>query len=89
MKTEFSDMDATEMINSLTEKFNTDNTSRSIRVQILTLLPLSWSVHKVMEVIGASEYMVRVAKNLVAADGILSVPTKKTGKIQNHKSVRF
>lgn len=81
MKTEFSDMDATEMINSLREKFNADNTSRSIRIQILTLLPSSWSVHKVMEVMGASEHMVRVAKNLVSADGILSVPTKKTGKI--------
>ncbi|CAH0562925.1 unnamed protein product [Brassicogethes aeneus] len=80
MNTEFSDADATEIINSLREKFNDDDTSRSIRVQILTLLPLSWSVHKVMKVMGASEHMVRVAKTLVAADGILSVPTKKTGR---------
>lgn len=82
---EFSNADATEIINGLRDKFKDDNSSRSTRVQILTLLPSSWSVSKVMEVMGASEHMVRKAKNLVAADGILSVPEKKTGKILNCK----
>lgn len=81
MNTEFSDADATEIINSLKDTFNDDDTSRSMRIEILTLLPSSQSVHEVMEVMGASKHMVQMAKNLVAADGILLVPTKKTGKI--------
>lgn len=61
-------------------KFNDFNTSRSTYVPILTLLPPSWSVYNIMIVMSASEHMVRVAKNLVAADRILSVP-EKTGRI--------
>ncbi|KAH0534985.1 hypothetical protein KQX54_011327 [Cotesia glomerata] len=38
---EFSYSDADEIINSLRDKFNDDTTSRSTRVQILTLLPSS------------------------------------------------
>ncbi|CAG5072456.1 Protein of unknown function [Cotesia congregata] len=50
--------DADEIINSLRDKFNDDTTSRSTCVRILTLLPSSWSVHKVMEVMASSKHMV-------------------------------
>lgn len=80
---EYTDADAADIIDKLKCKFNDDDTSRSSRIQILTLLPTSWSVNKVVEVMGASEHMVRVAKNLVTDKGILSTPAKKIGKSEN------
>lgn len=76
---QFSDADAADIIYKLREKFNDDNTSRSSRLQILTLLPSSWSVNKVVEVMGASVHMVRVAKKLTTDEGILAIPAKKIG----------
>ncbi len=48
-------------------------------VQILTVLPKSWSVRRVCEEFGASDYMVRKAKELVKQKGILSTPDLNKG----------
>ena len=42
----------------LKEKFST-TTERSVKVQILTILPMSWSIEKVQTEFGASNFMVR------------------------------
>ncbi|KAK0174329.1 hypothetical protein PV327_010113 [Microctonus hyperodae] len=62
------------------KKFNDNNTSRSSRVQILTLMPSSWSVQKIIDVMGATKHMVQIAKKLVAEKGILATPAKKIGR---------
>lgn len=80
---EYCDVDAADIISKLREKFNDNNTSRSSRVQILTLMSSSWTVDKIVDVMGATEYMVRVAKKLVAEKGILAIPARKIGEISN------
>ena len=43
-------------------------------MQILTVLPRSWSIRRVQDEFGASNYMVRKTKDLVKKKGILSTP---------------
>eukprot|EP00731_Ephydatia_muelleri_P012852 Em0007g162a len=51
----------------------------SEKVKILTALPKSWSVRKIMKEFGASNYMARQAKKLVLEKGFLSSPNPKPG----------
>ena len=65
--------DESEIIMQLKEKFQATN-QRSEKVQILTVLPRSWSSQKVEQEFGVSNYMARKAKELVKQKGILSTP---------------
>ena len=67
-----------EIIAQLKDKFHTAN--RSEKVQILTVLPQSWSIRKIQNEFGASNFTVRKAKALVAASGILTTPNPKPGR---------
>ena len=51
--------DGTEMIQQLKEKFR-ETKRRSEQVQVLTVLPKSWSVKKVQQELGVSEYLATV-----------------------------
>ena len=73
-----------EMISQLKEKYLTAN--RSEKVQILTTLPDSWSIKKVECEFGASNFMVRKAKQLVKK-GIMSTPNPKPGRTLSQRSV--
>ena len=79
MEQQDDDDDGREMIEQLKEKF-TSTTSRSERLTILTVLPKRWSVAKVMEEFGMTNYMARSAKKLVEDKGVLSTPDSKAGK---------
>lgn len=68
-----------EMICQLKEKF-CSSTSRSEKIQILTILPKSWSIRKIAKEFEAPNFMVRKAKLLVKEKGILSSPNFKPGK---------
>ena len=70
--------DDSEIIEQLKEKFHA-STNRSQKVQILTVLPKSWSVRKIQEEFTVSNYMARKAKDLVKDQGILSSPNPKHG----------
>ena len=52
---------------------------KSVKVQILTVLPMSWSIKKIESEFKASNYMVRKAKALVKSGGILSTPNPNHG----------
>ena len=67
-----------EIIAQLKDKF-TSTAEKSEKVQILTILPKSWSIRRVQSEFGASNYMVRKAKDLVKEKGILSTPNPKPG----------
>ena len=56
--------DGTEMIHQLKEKFQ-ETKRRSEQVQVLTVLPKSWSVKKVQQEFGVSEYLALQSKKLV------------------------
>ena len=77
---ESSDSDESEIIAQLKDKFES-TTKRSEKVLVLTVLPKSWAIRKVQEEFGASNYMVRKAKELVKEKGILSTPNPKPGHI--------
>ena len=71
--------DGREMIQQLKEKY-ASTTSRSERLTILTALPKSWSVGKIMDEFGVTNYMAKSAKKLVEDKGVLSSPNSNAGK---------
>lgn len=70
--------DGAEMMQQLKDKFSLTK-SRSERLRILTVLPKSWSIAKLMEEFSVTNYMARCAKKLVEEKGILSSPNSKPG----------
>jgi hypothetical protein len=75
-----------EIINQLKKKFRSC-TKNSEKIQILTVLPNSWTLKRVVEEFQVSEYMARKAKNLVKEKGILSTPNPKVGAALPTKTV--
>lgn len=71
--------DESVMISQLKEKFQETNSS-SVKVQILTLLPKTWSIRKIQEEFGVTYYMARKSKILVEEQGILATPNPRPGK---------
>ena len=70
--------DGTEMIQQLKEKF-WETKRRIEQVQVLTVLPKSWSVKKVQQEFSVSAYLARQSKKLVEGKGILSLPAPSHG----------
>lgn len=71
--------DFLEMIEKLKIKFNDDNTTRSEKIQILTILPESWSLSRICDLMGCTKYMASLAKSILKEKGILSTPNAKLG----------
>ena len=67
-----------EMIKQLKDKFHS-STNRSTKIQILTLLPMSWTIKRIEIEFGTTNYMARKAKKLVKEKGIMSTPNPKPG----------
>lgn len=70
--------DESEIILQLKEKFQT-TTKKSEQLQILTVLPRSWTRKRIQGEFGVSDYMARKCKQLVREKGILSSPDPKPG----------
>jgi hypothetical protein len=66
------------IVEQLRKKFEL-STSRSEQLQILTVLPQSWTHKKIQSVFQTSNYMARKSKQLVKEKGILSTPNPKHG----------
>ncbi|ELT97942.1 hypothetical protein CAPTEDRAFT_211327, partial [Capitella teleta] len=74
--------DADEMITLMKlvkEKLHVSSSTK--QVQLLTLLPDSWTHKEAAGFMGVSEYKVRQARKLKKESGILPDPTKKTGTV--------
>lgn len=69
----------TEIIDALKAKYRTPGTTTEAKFQILTLLPKSWSVEKIVKEMGTTSYMAKVAKRMVQDGGILSTRRPKAG----------
>ena len=78
--------DDREIIEQLKEKFHS-TTERSVQVQVLTVLPMNWSIEKIQVEFGASNFMVRKAKQLVKDKGILSSPDPRPGRTLARRTV--
>jgi transposase len=81
-------LEEAEIIQQLKEKF-AETTKRSDRMTILTVLPKSWSIKKIQDEFGVSNYMARAVKKLVKENGILSTPNPKPGKTLNENVVEL
>ena len=71
--------DESEMMPQLKEKFHSTS-QNSMKVQILTILPKSWSIQKIQTEFGVSNFMARKAKQLVKDKGVLSSPDPCPGR---------
>ncbi len=56
-----------------------DEMIKSEKLQVLTVLPKSWTVKKIESEFGVSNYVARKTKNLVRERGILATPNPKLG----------
>ena len=66
-----------EIVQQLKDAFHA-STKKSSKIQILTILPKSWTRKTIVEKFGATDYMVRRAKELAREKGILATPNPKT-----------
>ena len=78
--------DDQEIVLQLKEKFHAVS-DRSVKTQILTILPKSWSIQKVQTEFGATNFMVRKAKQLVKEKGVLSSPDPRPGHCLSKSTV--
>lgn len=47
-------------------------------------MPLSWSIQKITDVLGATQWTAKTSRKLVKKHGILCVPEAKVGKKLNN-----
>ena len=69
---------ATSDSEMMKDKFHS-STNGSTKIQILTLLPVSWTIKRIEIEFGTTNYMARKAKNLVKEKGIMSTSNLKPG----------
>ena len=68
------------VLQQIKKKFS-ESTNKQERIQLLTLAPEFWSHKNLMREFNCSEREAREAKDLVANNGIFSIPAKKRGKL--------
>ena len=68
-----------EMIHNVKQKCNTSE-KFSERIQILTILPQSWTTRRIEAEFGASYHMAQMSKRLVESDGVMATPNRRQGK---------
>ena len=79
LKLEPSKDDFQEVLEQLKRKFN-GCAKKSEKLQVLTILPQSWSIKRIEMEFGTTNHMARLAKALVASKGILAAPNPRSGK---------
>lgn len=60
-----------EIVEQLKEKFKKDDTTRSDQLKILSVLPKSWTAHRISREFSVTDYMANHVKKLVDEHGIL------------------
>ena len=80
--------DESEIIMQLKDKFRA-TTERGEQLQILTVLPQSWTRKQIQAEFGVSDYMARKSKQLVRDKGILSSPDPKAGPSLPSETVKL
>lgn len=80
--------DGTEMIQQLQEKFKITS-KHNERLQILTVLPKSWTLKKIQEEFEVSKYVAQKSKKLVEEKGVLSLPGPKVGPLLSPETLKI
>lgn len=68
------------MLAQMKQAFHASGTVYERKIEILTLLPNTWSIPRMMQTIGSTYHMAKLAKDLARQGGILSKPIKRKGK---------
>lgn len=79
--------DESEIISQLKEKFSIAD--KSEKVQILTIMPKSWSIRKLQAEFGVTNHMARKAKQLVREKGVMTTPNPKPGHSLSELTVKL
>ncbi|KAF7996077.1 hypothetical protein HCN44_009913 [Aphidius gifuensis] len=61
-----------ELIEKLKDKFHANDTTKNMKIQILTLLPSDWSLRKIAEIMDTTKHMAQVSRHVIEKRGILS-----------------
>ncbi|KAL5518139.1 hypothetical protein EMCRGX_G003822 [Ephydatia muelleri] len=88
LKLEPSKDDFQEVLEQLKRKFN-GCAKKSEKLQVLTILPQSWSIKRIEMEFGTTNHMARLAKALVASKGILATPNPRSGKTLSDDTVQL
>lgn len=67
-----------KILKQLKAKF-AETTKKDKKIQILSLLPRSWSVYKISKQFNTTKHLAKITKKLVAENGILCHPKKRVG----------
>ena len=71
--------DSFEFLENLKKIFNSDSCTRTQKLQVITLVPDSWSDAKIMTHFDTNRRLIRMAKELKQENGILATPASKKG----------
>lgn len=71
--------DFVDVIDKLKKKYH-EETGRSEKIQILTILPTNRSIEKCSEIMNATQYSVKLAKKLSLERGILATSGSRSSK---------
>ena len=63
--------------------------SNTEKLQIMTLVPDSWSRKYSSEHFGVSEYLIRSTRKLKQRKGILAQPSQKKGKVMARETIHL
>lgn len=77
-----------ELFTELKEKFSSLKPNDLLRVSILTIAPLSWSINKIATEFNTSKRMARKGKSLKKSDGTFAQTTAKSGKKLSDSTVQ-
>lgn len=71
--------DFSEILRNLLIKYHQPSTTREMKIQLLTLLPVKWSISHIIATFHVTFHTAIVAKNLAKERGVLLKPRNKIG----------
>ena len=66
-----------------------DSSTRSEKLQVLSVLPQSWTIQRIEKEFGTTFNMARLSKQLVSSKGVLSTPNSRPGKTLYARTVQL
>ncbi|KAL5509316.1 hypothetical protein EMCRGX_G004658 [Ephydatia muelleri] len=77
-----------ELLEQLKKKFH-ECSNKPEKLQVLTVLPQSWTLQRIEEEFGTTYHMARLSKQLVSSKGILTTPNPRPGKTLSTRTVQL
>ena len=77
-----------ELLEQLRKKYD-ESSSKSGKLQVLSVLPQSWTLQRIEKEFGTTYHMARLSKQLVSSKGVLSTPNSRPGKTLSASTVQL